>query len=458
MVPASDEAPAPSTFHAKALSDSPSDDPLTAPSLGSFLYDTLQSLLDADPELCELGLLLPSSSASALIHSPPSPLLVIPPLPPSLSSSLPPHSVGPPFVLRLDEHALGIAFWAVPSLFHFSTATFRRAHALLPPSPSSPSPTPAPLPSALALSVLHSTRALLLINADHNTAWNARKVLLSSASPSPSLPLLSLPFELSFLSLVLSKHPKSSEAWAHRRWALTHLTPHPLPLPLLHIELRIAALTAERYPKNYHAWSHRLFALHCAASHPHEASLLSSELQSLTHWTQRHVSDHAALHYRAQVVQRLLALHPPPLPHLHSELAFLADLQSRYPAHEALWSYRRSVVHHLARLTPLAALPALEAQEREWAKGREAMASEAGVWASEADARVERLSCRTHCLYVAELCARRRYEEGEGKEDAMAALAAMSAEERAQWTADVQRVQELSDSLHWQDRLAFVAG
>ena len=423
-------------------------------SLGSFLYDTLQSLLDSDPDLCELGLLLPSSSPSSLIHSPPSPSLLIPSLPPYLSSSLPPHSIGPPFVLRLDDHALGVAFWAVPPLFRFATSTFQHNRTLLPQPSSSPPSPPLPIPAPVALALLHSTRALLLINADHLTAWNTRKLLLLSPSPPPSP--LTLRVELAFLSLLFSKHPKSSEAWAHRRWCLTHLAPTPLPLPLIREELRVCALTAEHYPKNYHAWSHRLFALQCLAEGEGEDAGVADELQALTQWNEQHVSDHAGFHYRGLVVRRVMALHPPAVPHLQGEVEWVAGLQERYPAHETLWYYRRFLCHHLVRETPVDQLDAMVAAEREWVAGREAGVERVGVWGSEADLKAERLSCRVHVLYVAELCIRRRYNDAGGKGNSMAALAAMSPAERAQWVDDLQRVQQLKPGSCWSDRLACV--
>jgi protein prenyltransferase alpha subunit repeat containing protein 1 len=53
------------------------------------------------------------------------------------------------------------------------------------------------------------TRALLLINGACTTAWNSRKsALLEDPGATET--------ELRFVALVLTRHPKSSEVWAHR--------------------------------------------------------------------------------------------------------------------------------------------------------------------------------------------------------------------------------------------------
>ena len=63
------------------------------------------------------------------------------------------------------------------------------------------------------------TRALVLINAANLTAWNTRKVMLCVESLAKAQCLDAaalLKEELRFVSLVLTRHPKTSEVWAHR--------------------------------------------------------------------------------------------------------------------------------------------------------------------------------------------------------------------------------------------------
>ena len=63
-----------------------------------------------------------------------------------------------------------------------------------------------------------ATRAIVLINADHYTAWNRRKALVTAGR-------LCRLDELRLLDLVFSKHQKSQEAWAHRRWVVAPRLP-----------------------------------------------------------------------------------------------------------------------------------------------------------------------------------------------------------------------------------------
>ena len=110
---------------------------------------------------------------------------------------------------RTADHALGVAFWAVPRLFRHSSAIFNRQRQ-----------SGQRKEEESADELMRCTRTLLLINPDNATAWNARKRMMLSASqssPSPS----AASAELGFLSFLFSKHPKSSEAWAHRRWTCT---------------------------------------------------------------------------------------------------------------------------------------------------------------------------------------------------------------------------------------------
>lgn len=74
---------------------------------------------------------------------------------------------------------------------------------------------------------LDAANLLLLTNPFHATAWNVRKeavcgALRESGPPgSHAAPWCAIALaELRFSSLVLSRHPKSSEAWAHRWWLL----------------------------------------------------------------------------------------------------------------------------------------------------------------------------------------------------------------------------------------------
>jgi hypothetical protein len=170
-----------------------------------------------------------------------------------------------------------------------------------------------PLSPTLITTLLTSTRTLLLINADHYTAWNIRKQLMISQH-------ITYTHELSLLSLIYTKHPKSGEAWAHRRWVLekidtfrkhdtkattTATTTTPASLyshPLYQAEILICERTAELYPKNYYAWVHRQYLIQLLTSY-HD---MTQELICVEKWTNTHISDHCGYHHRQCVIQQIL--------------------------------------------------------------------------------------------------------------------------------------------------------
>lgn len=202
--------------------------------------------------------------------------------------------------------------------------------------------------------VHHATRAILLANTDHYTAWNARKRhLLVPGWLAPE-------DELRLVDLLLAKHPKSGEAWSHRRWVLARpalsSSPGGVDAAVTH-ELAVCASAARSYPKNYFAWTHRYWALRRLAP-----ELAAAECDTMRQWAAINTSDHAGLHYRgsavllaaAQAVQRELLL-----PNKRGEPSACwssgttgeakwqqaweqgNELQGRYPGHESMWRHRR---------------------------------------------------------------------------------------------------------------------
>ena len=412
--------------------------------------------------------------------------IVLPSVPASLVPFLPPVSSCPPFLLRKDEHALGVAFWAVPLLFRHSSAIFsqqqqQRRRSMRRPTQQQPQS------SGEGEQLLRCTRTLLLINPDNATAWNARKWLLSAccSSPSPasslSLPAsaaVSLSAELRFLSFVFSKHPKSSEAWAHRRWAgqrlmeAVHGDTDAL-LALLRAELAVVELTAERYPKNYHAWLHRQWLVQAVDGQLSKQAetdsgrggqgwvdVLEKERQRIGAWNESHMSDHSGWHYRSFVIDRLLACcssptAPPAL--LTDELSYLSSLQQLYPAHESAWSYRRYVLH-----SALLCYSDSEEWRQRWRRGEDEWCDEreaAGHCSSEDEWRLEKRYARVHRLYVTELLVRAEQQgvAAAAKERTVEdALRGMRDPHRARWLCDVAGVQQVYPRQVWADRVAFV--
>ena len=414
---------------------------------------------------------------------PASPIL-IPPLPAALYAELPPHSDCPPFILRKDEHALGVAFWAVPLLMRHASALFKALRRDTPQHSVA-------VDESSADPLLQCTRTLLLVNADNATAWNARKRRIvqlhnrrtAAVQSDATQPLLA---ELRLLSFLFSKHPKSSEAWAHRRWTAQRLLgatdSRGAELELARSELGVVEMCAERYPKNYHAWLYRQWIVAAVderqrqkrceveteaeegGSVPRWMEVLEGERRRIGAWNESHMSDHSGWHYRSFVVDRMLAASsaPPSSPSqrssqlLSAELAYLSALQQSYPAHESAWSYRRYLLHAAVLRSGLEAELWREAEER-WCDEREAAL---GQCSSDDEWRLERRYARVHRLYVTELVARaqqRRVAAGEKEALTMDdVLRGMEPHDRARWKSDVASVQQVYPRQVWTDRAALV--
>ena len=95
------------------------------------------------------------------------------------------------------------------------------------------------------------SRCLLLLKGDINIALDWRKRLVESSA-------LHLQEELSFNRILLSRHPKHSTTWHHRRWCLSQQR-----LTSLQIQedLSLCNFITDTVPKNYHTWVHRLWLL-----------------------------------------------------------------------------------------------------------------------------------------------------------------------------------------------------
>jgi len=181
-------------------------------------------------------------------------------------------------------------------------------------------------------------RCVVLFCPDCATAWNMRKQTLLKSS-------LSLLRDLQLSRLALRLHPKSTEAFAHRRWILKKLFPamfssnlHNAAAPkntcadshvrvvqehlpehtehqwhLLHEETKLCEKAAGWHRSNYNAWNHRLWIAKKLAIKPlvHFAcentiaifvKHLCTELDTTMAWIERNVSDHSGMAFCQQVL------------------------------------------------------------------------------------------------------------------------------------------------------------
>ncbi|KAK3606300.1 hypothetical protein CHS0354_037978 [Potamilus streckersoni] len=290
----------------------------------------------------------------------------------------------------LVDHKLGLETWSVKVLYQYAYHTVlnwrNKGH---------------PVQFLEPIELINLSRAVLLVNPECSTAWNIRKELIEADD-------ITVLEELKFGALILSKHPKSAEAFSHRKWVLgkfldsflssSHdsttsngsacsyeqglvsmeaidlsvefvggmpvvqhgvenghqdlkLQPVSEYQAQMKAELRVCEKAAEKYPCNYYAWSHRIWVIqHC---HNFCIQLLLGELQKTEGWVSKHVSDHSGFHYR----QFLLSTLQRQAECLHNQFKllyqnlllkehqFIVDLIHTYPGHEALWSHRKFVFH-----------------------------------------------------------------------------------------------------------------
>ncbi|XP_063696422.1 protein prenyltransferase alpha subunit repeat-containing protein 1 isoform X2 [Culicoides brevitarsis] len=132
----------------------------------------------------------------------------------------------------------------------------------------------------------------VLINPDVGTYWNLRRWLVEKNQ-------LNQTREFNFSALVLSKKPKSSEAFSYRRWLYLFQSSESIDWS---IELGLCEECADKNISNYHAWSHRQWVLERATD------LLKFEMYKTEKFIRKHVHDYSCYHHRQIVLQNLYYL------------------------------------------------------------------------------------------------------------------------------------------------------
>ncbi|CAH1783512.1 unnamed protein product [Owenia fusiformis] len=235
-----------------------------------------------------------------------------------------------------------------------------------------------------------------MVQADCMTAWNIRKELIEAGKHK-------VMEDLSLSALILTKHPKSAETFAHRKWLLEKIaktcgayTATLNDTVNIDLELQVCQGAADRYPNNYNAWTHRIWVVQTLAKE--QLKVCHKELHTTQKWINTHVSDHSGFHYRQFLfleISKYLKIIPQcrsqqldnqniplefdcasgcsegcdddcvlvkknisKLTHYEKSREVLVQLLCRevnittyliehYPGHEAVWYHRRSVVWSL---------------------------------------------------------------------------------------------------------------
>lgn len=129
----------------------------------------------------------------------------------------------------------------------------------------------------------------ILINPDVATFWNCRRRLFQKNR-------LDIRREFQFSAIVLSKKPKSNDAFFYRRWLYSFQSHESIDWTR---ELGLCERCASKSLSNYHAWCHRQWVLQKAPF------LLQYELTTTERFIRKHIGDYSGYHHRQFVVRKM---------------------------------------------------------------------------------------------------------------------------------------------------------
>lgn len=129
----------------------------------------------------------------------------------------------------------------------------------------------------------------ILINPDVATFWNLRRQLFAKNR-------LDISKEFQFTTVVLSKKPKSNEAFAYRRWLYLFQSSDAIDWSF---EISLCEKCADKSTTNYHAWCHRQWVIMKA---PH---LLKFEIYKTEKFVRKHIHDYSCYNHRQFVLAKM---------------------------------------------------------------------------------------------------------------------------------------------------------
>ncbi|XP_050086922.1 protein prenyltransferase alpha subunit repeat-containing protein 1 [Anopheles aquasalis] len=140
-----------------------------------------------------------------------------------------------------------------------------------------------------ALAIIKYLNCAILINPDVATFWNLRRQLFAKNR-------LDISKEFHFSTLVLSKKPKSNEAFAYRRWLYLFQSCDAIDWSF---EISLCEKCADKSTTNYHAWSHRQWVL------MKDPQLLRYEVYKTEKFIRKHIHDYSCYNHRQFVLERM---------------------------------------------------------------------------------------------------------------------------------------------------------
>lgn len=156
------------------------------------------------------------------------------------------HVLAPNTFLLQDGNALAISKIGLVQAFLEAHKIFQRHH-------------PSKGVTVSANDMVAVTSVMLLMDPEHLTAANARKILIRSETE--KLRQLDLirqdrTFVDSLLTSRLHRHTKSPTLWSHRRWLIETGRTLGIQPDVMEDLKRIVMIAGERHPKNYYGWCH----------------------------------------------------------------------------------------------------------------------------------------------------------------------------------------------------------
>lgn len=195
------------------------------------------------------------------------------------------------------EHNLGLQSWCIKYIYEYSHRLILRhkAECSKPSGGSSSSVTTSNNTGSLVAgsgssSVIKYLNCAILINPDVATFWNLRRQLFAKNR-------LDITKEFQFSTVVLSKKPKSNEAFAYRRWLYLFQSFDAIDWSF---EIGLCEKCADKSTTNYHAWCHRQWAIMKA---PH---LLKFEIYKTEKFIRKHIHDYSCYNHRQFVLAKML--------------------------------------------------------------------------------------------------------------------------------------------------------
>lgn len=129
----------------------------------------------------------------------------------------------------------------------------------------------------------------ILINPDVATFWNLRRQLFAKNR-------LDITKEFQFSAVVLSKKPKSNEAFAYRRWLYLFQSYDAIDWAF---EIGLCEKCADKSTTNYHAWCHRQWVIMKAPQ------LLKFEIYKTEKFIRKHIHDYSCYNHRQFVLAKM---------------------------------------------------------------------------------------------------------------------------------------------------------